>query len=427
MTKKDILPLLKESASQWSDDHCTRLAAALAYYTMLSIAPLLVIFVKIVGVWYSNSQEAQTNVTNYLQNFVGSQSAQALQTMTAKASQPGSGTMATVISFAILLFSAGGVFGELQDSMNVVFNVTPKPNQGWMAIVKQRFFSLTLVLGTGFLLLVSLIVSTVLSGIVHSIGVSWFWNIVNFIVSFAVITCLFALIFKYLPDVKLPWRAVWYGAGLTAILFTIGKFGLGIYLSHGSTISVFGAAGSLAALLIWTYYSGLILFFGAEFTQAIAKKLGAIQPEAHAVKMTEEDRIHRGAPRKETIEHATAEFRPMPSDYALARPRPVVQRNPVGYTVAGLAAGAVLGGVGYWLSERKIAGVSRDHLTEDVERRIREVEHKINERIRQNRLFRARAVDDYVSHYKAANRWHVPEPVKEFAHKVLHAVKQRVV
>jgi len=430
MTKKDIFPVIKESGSQWVDDHATRLAAALAYYTMLSIAPLLVIFVKVVGVWYRNSQSAQHQVTDYLTNFLGSQSAQALQTMTQKASQPGSGTFATVMSFVILLVSAGGVFGELQDSMNVVFNVAPKPNQGFMAIIRQRFFSLTLVLGTAFLLLVSLIVSTVLSAMVHSIGMGAFWTFVNFIVSLCVITCMFALIFKYLPDAKLPWKPVWYGAGLTAILFTIGKLLLGWYLGRGSTISVFGAAGSLAALLIWTYYSGLILFFGAEFTQAVAKCEGyKLQPEENAVHMTDEQRVHRGAPRPSTIAHAQAEFRPMPSDIELAyqRQRPIVRKSPMPYTVAGLAAGAVLGGVGVWLSDRKLSAVSREHLTDQLDQRIRDLEHRVNERMREQRLFRARAVDDYVSHYKQAHRWHIPEPVKTFAHNVFQKVKERVV
>src|SRR5439155_19728919 len=172
-------------------------------------------------VWYQNSQDAQAHVTTYIQNFTGSQSAQALQTMAQKASQPGSGVFATIVSLVILFFSAGGVFGELQDSMNVVFNVKPKPNQGFMTIVKARFFSLALLMGTAFLLRFWLIVSTVLSAVVHSMGIGAFWNIVNAIVSIGIITCLFALIFKYLPDVKLPWRAVWYGAAPTAILFTI--------------------------------------------------------------------------------------------------------------------------------------------------------------------------------------------------------------
>src|SRR5438045_74274 len=292
MTRKQVLPLLKQAASGWSEDHATRLSAALAYYTMLSIAPLLVFAIKLIGVWYHNSAQAREKVTGYLQQFMGSQSAQALQAMTEKVGQPGQGTFATIFSIALLLFSAGGVFGELQDSMNVVWGVKPDPNRTWMTIVRQRFFSLTLVMGTAFILLVSLVVNTILASMVKAIGINWFWIVVNFIVSLGVVTGLFALIFKYLPDVKVPWRPVWYGAGLTALLFTIGRYCLAWYLGQGSTTSAYGAAGSLAAMLIWTYYSGLILFYGAEFTKALAKCHGATcEPKEHAVKMTEEDRI----------------------------------------------------------------------------------------------------------------------------------------
>jgi membrane protein len=296
-----------------------------------------------------------------------------------------------------------------------------------MTIVKQRFFSLTLVLGTAFLLLVSLIVSTILSGMVHSLGLGWFWNIVNFVLSLGVVACLFALIFKYLPDVKLAWRPVWYGALLTAILFTIGKMLLGLYLGRGSTVSIYGAAGSLAALLIWTDYSGWILFYGAEVTQAIARREEqVIPPKEHAVPMTPQDHIHAGAPLRTTIAQAQAELRHHPSDVAppiRSEPR----RSVTPYTVAGLAAGAVLGGVGVWLTDRKVAGVPRERLNEQLDQRIRDIEHRVAERMRQHRLFRARAVDDYVSHYEAANKPHIPEPVKAFPRNVYRAVKERVV
>src|SRR3954468_6011552 len=137
MTKKDVLPLLKQAASGWSEDHATRLSAALAYYTMLSIAPLLIFTIKFIGVWYRNSGDARTKVTDYLQQFMGSEAAKALQTMTEKAAQPGQGTFATILSVVVLLFSAGGVFGELQDSMNIVFGVKPNPNRGWKDMIRE--------------------------------------------------------------------------------------------------------------------------------------------------------------------------------------------------------------------------------------------------------------------------------------------------
>src|SRR2546423_5747673 len=157
MTKKQVWPLLKQAWAGWNEDHATRLSAALAYYTMLSIAPLLIFTIKFIGVWYHNAADARTKVNDYLQQFMGPQSAQALQSMTAKAGQPGQGTWATLFSLVLLIFAAGGVFGELQDSMNVVFGVKPNPNRGWKDMMKQRFFSLTLVLGTAFILLVSLV------------------------------------------------------------------------------------------------------------------------------------------------------------------------------------------------------------------------------------------------------------------------------
>src|SRR4051812_10542868 len=349
MTKKEIPAVAKQAISGWSEDHATRLSAALAYYTMLSIPPLLIFTIKFIGAWYRNSADARTKVTDYLQQFMGGEAAKALQTMTEKAAQPGQGTFATILSLILLLMSAGGVFGELQDSMNVVFEVKPNPNRGWKDIVKQRFLSLTLVLGTAFMLLVSLIVNSVLASMVNSIGVGWFWSVVNFVVSLAVVTGLFALIYKYLPDVKVPWRAALYGAVVASILFTIGRIGLAWYLGRGSATSVYGAAGSLAAMLIWTYYNGWILFYGAEFTKAVAKHDGIFcEPKEHALAMTEEDRIQRGSPHKAVIEQKAANFRPAPMDQPVlevAVPQ-VDRRKTATYSAVGLAAGAVLGGVG---------------------------------------------------------------------------------
>ena len=342
--------------------------------------------------------------------------------MTMNASQPGSGILASVISMIVLLFSAGGAFGELQDSMNVVFDVQPKPNQGILAIVGQRFFSLTLVVGTAFLLLVSLIVSAILSSMVHSLGIGLFWNVINFVISFAVISCLFALIFKYLPDVKLPWRAVWYGAGLTAILFTIGKMLLGWYLGRGSTISVYGAAGSLAALLIWTYYSALILFYGAEVTKAVARLEGyAIEPTAHAVSIPQQASQPAVAP------HAAAEYRPMAAMLWRRNRNRASRGSRMPATVAGLAAGAVLGGVGLRLLEQKIAEKRHAPLAEDVEDRIRELDRRVKQTLHDRRLFRARAVDDYIAGYKNAHSAHPAEKLQLLLKKVVNVIGQKAV
>ncbi len=201
---------------------------------MLSIAPLLIISIKIVGVIFGQ-KAAEGQIAGYLTETVGSEGAKAAQQMIANAGQEG-GVVATVISVLVLLFSASGVFGELQDSLNTIWEVKPKPNQGILATIKARFFSLTLVLGVAFLLMVSLVASTVLSGIADKVGggEGIFLKLVHFVISIGVITGLFAMMFRYLPDVRISWRNVWVGAALTAVLFTLGKFLLGWYLGRGA-------------------------------------------------------------------------------------------------------------------------------------------------------------------------------------------------
>jgi membrane protein len=368
-------------------------------------------------------------VTGYLQQFTGPQAAQALQTMTEKAGQPGQGTMATIFSIGLLLVSAGGVFGELQDSLNVVWGVKPDPNRTWMTIVHQRFLSLTLVLGTAFILLVSLVVNTMLASMVNAIGIGWFWSVVNFIVSLAVITCLFALIFKYLPDAKVPWGAAWYGAGLTALLFTIGRYGLAWYLGRGSTISAFGAAGSLAALLIWTYYSGLILFFGAEFTKALAKCEGATcEPKAHAVKMTEEDRIERGAPHKGAIAQAAQGYRPMPSDIVrttVVRPEDRRKEKLIG--AGGLALGAIVGGVATWLVERKRQTKAAVPNPDAVQRRIRELESRIASACYHHHRIKASMAHEFLSGWRAGSSYRLGRMLGDLKQKARRAMHKAMV
>src|SRR4051794_15392839 len=238
---KDLWPLSKQAAAEWSEDKATKLAAALAFYTMLSIAPLLIICMKIAGKIFG-AKSASGQISGYLNNTVGTKGAEAAQEMIKNASQQGAGVIATIISVVVLILSASGVFGELQDSLNTIWEVKPKPNRGIMGIIKDRFFSMTLVLGVVFLLLVSLIASTVLTGVTHAVGMDkgLFLSAINFIVSIAVITVLFGLIFRYLPDAKVRWHDVWIGAIATSILFTIGKSLLGWYLGRASATSVYG-------------------------------------------------------------------------------------------------------------------------------------------------------------------------------------------
>ncbi|MGH7214616.1 MAG: YihY/virulence factor BrkB family protein, partial [Tepidisphaeraceae bacterium] len=238
MNLKDAWPLTKATFSEYSEDKVPRLSAALAYYTMLSIGPLLIICLKIVGL-VAGEEAAKGQIRTYLGQLGLGQAGEAVETIIQEGSRPGAGTIATLISLVVLFFSASGVFGELQDSLDTIWEVKPKPDRSWLDMIKERFFSFTLVLGVAFLLLVSLITSAVLAAVAGALsnaipGGAVVGQVVNFVVSIAVITGLFALIFKYLPDVDLSWRDVLPGALVTAILFTIGKSLLGWYLARGS-------------------------------------------------------------------------------------------------------------------------------------------------------------------------------------------------
>jgi membrane protein len=230
----------------------------------------------------------------------------------AASNRQGGSIVATIIGVVTLLFGASGVFGELQDSLNTIWEVQPKPGLGFFATLKKRFFSFAMVLGVGFLLLVSLVISAALAALGGMLGgaqedQSLIWKAINFAISFGVTTLLFALIYKILPDAKVQWRDVWIGAVVTALLFSIGKAALGWYLARPTTTSSYGAAGSFVALLLWVYYSAQILFLGAEFTQVYAKMYGSkIQPDEDAVPVTEEARAQQGIPRREQLEETEA-------------------------------------------------------------------------------------------------------------------------
>lgn len=292
---KSLFNLIKNTFSEFSDDKAMRLAAATAYYTLFSIAPLLVIAIAVAGLVFGRSA-AEGQIVKQISNTIGSQAAETIQGMVARANNTGSGILATVSGVVLLLFGASGVFATLQDALNTVWNVKQAPGQGLGTIIKNRLFTFSLVLGIGFLLLVSLILSAaisalsgVLKGLVPGTGSTFLLGLINFVVSFGVITLLFALMYKYLPDAKIGWRHVWWGALFTALLFTIGKSLIGLYLGHSSVASVYGAAGSLAVILIWLYYSAVILYFGAEFTQVYARRHGeVIEPKRGAVLIPEQ-------------------------------------------------------------------------------------------------------------------------------------------
>jgi len=286
---KSIFSLLKEAFQEWQDDEALQLGAALAYYTIFSLAPLLLVVIALAGLAFGR-EAVQGQLVGQLQGLVGREGGAAIQTMVANAGQHGGGVWATIIAFVTILFGATGVFTQLQTSLNHIWNVKPKPGQGIKGLLRARAAAFGMLLGIGFLLLVSLVISTALTAIGTYVagllpGAEVVLEVVNFLVSLAVITVLFAMIFRFLPDVKITWRDVWLGAAVTALLFTVGKTLIGLYLGNSSVASVYGAAGSLVILLLWTYYSSQILFFGAELTEVWARRRGSgIVPDEHAVR-----------------------------------------------------------------------------------------------------------------------------------------------
>ena len=291
--------LLKAASKDWVEDKAPRLGAALAYYTVFSLAPLMLIVIAVAGFFFGQ-EAAQNQLVGQLRGMVGQQGAEALQSMIQNASKPSHGIVASIVGFAILLFGASGVFGQLQDSLNTIWEVKPKPGRGIWGFIKSRFLSFAMVLGIGFLLLVSLVLTAVLAavgGMFEGVfgEMQFLFQAFNFLLSFAVITVLFAMIFKLLPDAEIAWRDVWVGAIITALLFTVGKILIGLYLGRGSATSAFGGAASLVVLLIWIYYSAQILFFGAEFTQVYAARFGSkVKPAENAVAVGDAERLNQG-------------------------------------------------------------------------------------------------------------------------------------
>ena len=284
---KEFWPLLKAAAADWSHDRAPRLGAALAYYTVFSIVPLLIVIIAIIGLVFGQ-EAAQGAIIEQISNLVGEQSAAAIKDMIERAEKPTAGIVSTLVAVVVLLSGAAGLFGQLKAALDTVWGVEAKEGRGIWGFIKDNFLSFATVLGTAFLLLVSLILSAALA----AMG-KWFGNllpvpeavlqIVNFLLSFAVITGLFAMIFKILPEAHIAWPDVWMGAAITSFLFTIGKFAIGLYLGKSHVASGFGAAGSLVVMLVWVYYSAQILLFGAEFTQVYANRFGEhIQPSEDA-------------------------------------------------------------------------------------------------------------------------------------------------
>jgi membrane protein len=303
-----VWSLISQTFNEWMEDKAQRLGAALAYYAAFSIAPLLIIIVAIVDLFYRG--DTLGRVQSQIAMVIGSNAAETLVATIRGARSSGGGVTATVISIISLIVGATGVFASLQDAMNTIWEVTPKPRQIWADVLRTRLLSFALVLAICFLLLVSLVISAALAAITAYFRTvipltSTIWPFIDMGGSFLITTILFATIYKILPDVDISWRDVWIGAAATAALFAVGKLGIGMYLGRSTFSSAYGAAGSLLVLLAWVYYSSQILLLGAEFTQVYATRYGmALRPARGAVFLTEEARLHQGIPHVKTIEEA---------------------------------------------------------------------------------------------------------------------------
>lgn len=287
---KKAFKLLKQAGQDWMNDGAMTLAAALAYYTIFSLAPLLVIAIAIAGAIFGE-EAARGEIVAQIQYLVGHQGAEIIETAIENSDKPQISSWASVLSVVILLVGASGVFVQLQNALNLVWEVKVKPNAGIMNFIRKRLLSFSAVLGIGFLLLVSLVASALISGVSKYMsgflpGVDWLWEVLNFVLSFIVITAVFALMFRYLPDVEIQWKDVWVGAFITTALFMLGKTLLGLYLGQSSFASTYGAAGSVIILLAWVYYSAQIVLLGAEITQSYAREYGGrIVPSDHAMRI----------------------------------------------------------------------------------------------------------------------------------------------
>jgi membrane protein len=276
---KALVALLRRAGEAWIADNAPRLGAALAFYTLFSLAPVLIVTVSLAGVVFGD-KAAQGEIVRQFQGLIGTQGAIAIETIIQSTNRPALGVFATTFGVLAIFIGASGAFNELQDALDMIWKVDNRTKSFWTVTIKQRLLSLGLVLATGFLLLTSLVVTAFLSATEKYISNLLPKSLVllesiNLVFSFCIITLLFALIFKFIPDTAIPFRDVWMGAAVTSILFTVGKVIIGFYLGHSALTSAYGAAASLVIFLIWIYYSAQILLFGAELTHVYALKYGS--------------------------------------------------------------------------------------------------------------------------------------------------------
>ncbi|MFD2574125.1 YihY/virulence factor BrkB family protein [Spirosoma soli] len=304
--------VLKDAFNGFMDDRCLKLSAALAYYTVFSLAPLLVLIISLTSIFFG--QEAiQGQVFGQINGLVGNEAAKQIQDMIKSVGLSGKTSTALAIGIITLLLGATSIFIEIQDSVNLIWRVKAKPKRGWLKIIKDRLLSSSLIVSLGFLLVVSLIINGIILALsdflvryIPSLGV-FLVSSFNFLLSTAVVTVLFGVIFKVLPDAKIAWKDVRWGALFTALLFMLGRYLIGLYIETTSTSSTYGAAGSLIVILTWIYYTAAILYFGAEFTLAYANHFGVrIEPAPYAVyiEQTEREREVSHIPTQQKVEQA---------------------------------------------------------------------------------------------------------------------------
>jgi membrane protein len=289
MVLRTAFQFLRTVSNAWSEAKVPRLGAALAYYSVFSLAPLVILAVSIAGL-VLEGRAARAGVMKELERVMGPQAATAIGEYVQESGDRGGGWYGTAVGLVVLLFGASGVFIQLQDALNTIWKVSPRPGRTILNMIRDRFLSFLVVLMAGFLVLVSILTSTALTAAENSLttwdlaGSIEAWRGVHWVVSIVFLMLLFGLIFKVLPDVRIAWRDVWIGAGVTAILFNLGKYLLGIYLTRSGVTSAFGAAASFVVILLWIYYSSQIVLFGAEFTRVWAMQYGSpVVPRRNAV------------------------------------------------------------------------------------------------------------------------------------------------
>ncbi len=289
---KRTIKLFVDTGNEWIEDKAPQLGAAIAYYTVFSLAPLILLLVSVFSLFVHSNDRVKTQIKEQVTQFAGSSAGDVVdQIIDSTSKQKKSGIIGTAVAVVVALFGASGIFGQMQDALNTIWAVKAKPGQGIAGYLKARFVSFAMVGGVCFMLLVSLSVTTLIKSFSQQLnqllpGGTTVSVIISLLLNLAVITLLFAMIFKYLPDAKIAWRDVWIGAALTTVLFIIGKWALSLYLGSGSAGSAYGAAGALITTLIWVYYTAQIMLFGAEFTQVYANELGShIEPVEHAVRI----------------------------------------------------------------------------------------------------------------------------------------------